>query len=211
LATPAINEIAVYLNTLDVPIPIFSATAFDRSRCERAFMSGCGAAGGKAESLTQAVFELGQSQAVLNLGRISGMRNIQASTDPSQMTDFSDAALYYGYVENHERLAWYIAGRQRTAWEEVPSLDSAEVAREYETISNLLRGLRLQPIVFDLRGDWWPEMSVTKVLLPQLTQAGVPSHPYLGHPRFYELVHRLGVADRPLSFSDLNPDPVPFS
>ncbi len=211
LSTPIVKEVEVYVSTLDVPIPIFSAIAFNRSRRERAFMSGCGAASGKTQALAQALFELGQSQAVLNLGQLAGMRNIEASTDPSQMTDFSDAALYYGYAENLPRLSWYTAGQQVMPWDAVPTFSSQGVKEEYKSMTELLRALGLRLIVVDLGGNWWPDVFVTKVLLPQLTQAGVPSHPYLGHPRFYELARRLGVADRTLEYLDLNPDPVPFS
>jgi thiazole/oxazole-forming peptide maturase SagD family component len=159
LSTPVVKEVGGYL-TLDVPVPIFSTIAFDGSRRERTFMSGCGAAGGKTEALAQALFELGQSQAVLNLGQIAGMRNIEPSTDPSQMTDFSDSALYYGYAENIGRLAWYISGQQVMPWGEVPSLSTSLSApgsgQEYESVIELLRATDLRPIVLDLRGGWWP-------------------------------------------------------
>jgi ribosomal protein S12 methylthiotransferase accessory factor len=211
LSTPHVDGVDVYVNTLDVPIPIFSAIAINRSRRERTFMSGCGAASGKGQALAQALFELGQSQAVLNLGQLAGMRNIEASTAPSQMTDFSDATLYYGYAENRPRLAWFTAGQREIPWAAVPTATYQGLGEEYDSTTDLLRALGLRPIVVDLGGDWSPAGFVTKVLLPQLTQAGVPSHPYLGHPRFYELARRLGAAGRPLEYADLNPDPVPFS
>jgi ribosomal protein S12 methylthiotransferase accessory factor len=69
----------------------------------------------------------------------------------------------------------------------------------------------LNPIVFDFDSACSQGVSVTKIFLPQLSQACPPLNPTLGHPRFYELPYRLGRARARLTFSDLNRDPIPFA
>jgi ribosomal protein S12 methylthiotransferase accessory factor len=81
---------------------------------------------------------------------------------------------------------------------------------QYHAVMDLLRATGIHPILLEFSIPSWPGMCVTKVFMPQLTQAHIPSHPCLGHPRYYEVPHRLGLSERPLGFEDLNPDPLPF-
>jgi ribosomal protein S12 methylthiotransferase accessory factor len=126
------------------------------------------------------------------------------------MTEFFDAILYYGYAENLHRISWYTEDQQVMPWAMVPTSLFTDVAEEYDAAIEWLRQTVLRPIVLDVSGACWPGASVVKVFVPQLTQASVPSHPYLGHPRYYEVPRQLGMTDRRLNFADLNPDPVPL-
>lgn len=210
MSTPYIQGAQVFLTTLDMPVPSLTAVAIDRSRQERALMVGGGTGSGRERALAQALFELGQTRTALKFYEPIGGKNIRPNSDASEMTDFIDATVYFGYADNLSRLSWYTAGERVVRWETVPTFSYNDVTESYEATLDWLRAARLRPIVVDFSGGCWPDMSVTKVLVPQLTQAGVPSHPYLGHSRFYELPQQLGFADRPLEFRDLNPDPLPL-
>lgn len=210
MSTPCIDGVHVYLDTLDIPIPIFTAIAIDRCRCEHAFLGGGGASSRREHALVQALFELGQSRNALKFYKPRGIKNIQANSSLSEITEFFDAAIYYGYTDNLPRLSWYTVGERVVPWEVVPTYCFNDVAEEYEAAMNWLRAAQLRPILLDFSGACWPGVSVTKVFVPQLTQACIPSHPYLGHPRFYKLPQQLGTTDRTLEFRDLNPDPIPF-
>jgi ribosomal protein S12 methylthiotransferase accessory factor len=208
MTTPALDDIAVFLNTLDVDIPVFTVTAQDTTRADRLFLGAGGAWASRDRAFAQALFELGQSRAVLNAYR-PGAGAIRPDSCPAEMQDFLDGAVYFGFPENHDRLAWYRSG-PAIQWNDVPSLDSAGDATEYEQALAWLRTSGLDPIVIDMDGACWPGASVVRVIIPQLTAACVAAHPFLGHPRYYELPRRLGVADRRLEFNDLNTDPIPF-
>lgn len=210
ISTPCIDGVRIYLDTLDIPIPIFNAIAIDRCRREHAFLGGGGASCRRERALVQALFEVGQSRTALKFIKPIGMKHIQPNSKLLEITEFFEAALYYGYSDNLPRLSWYTAGECIVPWEDVPTFCFKDVAEEYEAAMNWLRATELKPILLDFSGACWPGVSVTKVFVPQLTQACIPSHPYLGHPRFYELPQRLGMADRMLEFRDLNSDPVPF-
>jgi ribosomal protein S12 methylthiotransferase accessory factor len=208
ISTPSIDGIRVYLNTVDVPIPVFTVVAFDESRRERVFLGGGGAWSTRDRALAQALFELGQARAVLNSYK-PGAKQIQADSSTTEMNDFLDGSVFFGFPENLARLSWYTAGGAMR-WADTPELDFADPAAEYDCVLAWLRQAGLTPIVLDFDAACWPGISVVRVLVPQLTLACVGAYPYLGHRRYYESMQRLGFADRRLEFSELNADPIPF-
>jgi ribosomal protein S12 methylthiotransferase accessory factor len=211
MSTPyLIQGVQIFLNTLDTPIPALTAMVVDRSRQERAFQGGSGASSQREWALAQALFEIGQSQTAFRLDDPFGRPPVHADSDVSELTAFFDAPLYFGHASNLPQLSWYTASERVVPWEAVPTFRFDNEAEEYEATMDWLRAAGIRPIVLDFNGACWPGMSVTKVLVPQPTQACIPSHPFLGHPRFYELPQRMGMADRVLEFRDLNPDPIPF-
>jgi ribosomal protein S12 methylthiotransferase accessory factor len=206
--TGGIGEIEVYLNAADVPVPVFTTLAVDATRRKRSLLGGGGAGPSKVRALSQAVLELGQSRTSLKYYQAMGYKNITAASAVSEMTDFFDAAIFYGFDENRHRLDWYRGTDATIAWVDIRDDEAADGAHEYEATLAWMAAAGMSPIMFDFGGACWSGVSVTKVFIPQLTQACVPSHPYLGHPRFYQPWPALGA--RPLAFQDLNQDPVPF-
>jgi ribosomal protein S12 methylthiotransferase accessory factor len=208
IVTPSLDDIQVYLNTLDVPLPIFTVVARDQTRPERMFLGGGGAWCDRDRALAQALFELGQTRAVLNAYK-PGFKHIGPDSSTNEMTDFLDGAVYFGYPANLPRLAWYTSGAA-IAWQDVPSLVFDDENAEYSGMLEWLRTSGLNPLVIDMDGACWPCVSVVRVIVPELTGACVAAHPYLGHPRYYDLPYQRGAADHRLTFGELNPDPIPF-
>jgi ribosomal protein S12 methylthiotransferase accessory factor len=200
LETPAVTPMAVYLNTFDIPIPVLAAISFVTARQERTLLSGGGAWSDRRTALRQAVFELGQAQAALRAYQPTGSGTIERETPASQMHDFFDVALYYGFPENHPRLSWYLHDGGVVEWDAVPTRSFADLTEEYDAFLGLLSEYDLDPVVIDLDEACPDDVSLTKVIVPELTQAFIPSHPYLGHPRFARL-----------PYGELSADPVPFS
>ncbi|MBW7886080.1 MAG: YcaO-like family protein [Caldilineaceae bacterium] len=210
MATPFIDGVKVYLNTLDIPVPVLTAIAVDKNRAARAFLGGGGAWSGRERALSQALFELGQSRTALKFYAPMGLKDIRADSTVEEMTDFFDAAVYFGYADNLPRLSWYTADRSSVPWESVPSLQFKDEEDEYRVLMRMMGSAGFTPILFDFSGACWPGVSVTKLFIPELTQACIPSTPYLGHPRFAHVPKALGLRDRTLAFADFTPDPVPF-
>jgi ribosomal protein S12 methylthiotransferase accessory factor len=208
IITPSLDGIEVFLNTLDVPIPIFTVTSRDHARSERMFLGGGGAWSNRDRALAQALFELGQTRAVLNSYK-PGFKHIRADSKITEMTDFLDGAVYFGYPENQPRLSWYFSGPD-IGWDDVPSVNFADEDAEYDWVIEWLKANSLNPIVINMNNDCWPDVSVMRIIVPELTPACVAAHAYLGHPRYYELPRQLGVSDHRLTFGELNPDPIPF-
>lgn len=207
-STPDIPEVEVYLNHTDLPVPVFTTLAVDRSRTRRALLGGGGAGSTRLRALMQSLFELGQTRISLKFYRAIGLKDIGVNSSVSEMTDFFDTAIYYGHVENLHKLDWYRGTAETIPWSEIPDHPAVDLDQAYEAALRWADDARLTPLVFDFSGACWPGVSVIKVLVPQLTQACVPSHPYLGHPR---LLHPPSLLeDRLLTYEDLNPNPVPF-
>jgi ribosomal protein S12 methylthiotransferase accessory factor len=208
--TPHINVEILHL-TLDSPIPALAAVGIDRSRKERAFLGGTGASQKPAEALAQALFELGQSQTGFHFEDPFGRNPIHADTDLADVVAFFDAPLYYGHACNLPRTYWFSAGQAEIAWEDVPRLQGTNEPLAFQEMLDWLRLSRFNPIVFDFGDACPPGMAITKVYIPELTQACPPRNPMLGHPRFYQLPFELGLTNRRLSYDDLNSDPIPFA
>lgn len=205
-----VTGVEVLLNTLDVNIPVFSVLAFDESRGEKSFLSGGGAWGTRTRALGQAIYELGQCRNILKFHHPLPGKHIRPESPRSELTEFFDAVVYYGYGENRPLLEEFRRGGSSITWEDVPDHPFDDPHAELEAMVERLRACGVTPLIFDLGGAAWPGVHVIKTLLPQLTQAGVPSTPFLGHPRYYDLPKQLGRADRVLTYEDLNHAPVPL-
>jgi ribosomal protein S12 methylthiotransferase accessory factor len=209
VTTPFMSPVEVFLNTVDLPLPVFTVVAFDRSRHAHAFLAGGGGWGTKERALLQALGEIGQMRAGFRLAR-DAWAHIRPDSSLSELSDFFYAPVYYGYAENLPRLAWYTSGSDKVAWEAVPSMPELDEDEQYSSVMELLRAAGIRPILLEFPASGSSDMWVTKVYMPQLTQAHIPSHPCLGHPRYYEVPQRIGLSDRRLGFEDINPDPLPF-
>jgi ribosomal protein S12 methylthiotransferase accessory factor len=207
-STPHIPTVEVYLNRTDLPVSVFTTLAIDRSRDRRSLLGGGGAGAGRSVALKQALFELGQSRTSLKFYRRLGYKDIRPDSARSDMTDFFDAVIYYGFPENHARLEWYRSPEPSMTWREVPERRFDTERDAYDDLLAAVASAGLTPLRFDFGGACWPGVSVIKVFVPQLTQACVPSHPYLGHPRFHDPLP--GLSDGACAYADLNHDPVPF-
>jgi ribosomal protein S12 methylthiotransferase accessory factor len=206
-STPDIPEVEIYLNDTDLPVPVFTALAVDRSRTRRALLGGGGADLVRLRALLQALFELGQTRTSLKYYQSIGLKSIRADSTVSEMTDFFDSAIYYGYAENLHHLDWYRETSETIDWTDVPDHPWVGPDEAYETLLGWIKDAGITPISFDFSGACWSGVSLTKVLVPELTQACVPSHPYLGHPRFFDLPF---TGDLARTYEDLNVNPVPF-
>lgn len=201
-SSPNLAPITVYLNTLDVPIPVFTAVSLDTHRRTHGFVGAGGAWADRDRALVQTLFELGQTRGVLT-SCASAEGQIHADSSTGEMRQFLDGALYFGHEENRERLDWYLSEGGSIEWDAIPGLGSS-------ADTGWLRAAGLAPVVIDLDGACWPGVHVVRVIVPQLTAACVAAHPYLGHSRYYTMPIRQGLTSRPLTFDDLNPDPIPF-
>lgn len=203
-------DVEVFDLTLDSPIPVLAVIGIDRSRRERAFVGGTGAGARRGEALGQALFELGQCQTGFHFEDPFGRNPIHADTELVDVVEFFDAPLFYGHAGNLPRTRWFMSSTKRVGWPEIATYDGGD-DQAHPAMLDWLRQKNFNPIVFDFGDACPPGMSLTKVFVPELTQACPPRDPMLGHPRFLELAQTLGLSERKLSFADLKTDPIPFA
>ncbi|MEJ3748447.1 YcaO-like family protein [Actinomycetes bacterium KLBMP 9797] len=197
------------------------------------------AAGGGADTSTErcllkSLGEYGQSSVTLRFGLMSPDRRVgeavarifdmTADADLQKIELFFQLLGYYGHVENHGKLQWYLHGgatiqlselRGRTDTTGVLGDDHAPAAAKLPHLVRLLHGRGIDPIVFDFTPPGLASLRVVKVYMPEFTMPFLPSRPVLGHPRFAEARRMLGAADAPppsgVSFVDgLVRDPLPY-
>jgi ribosomal protein S12 methylthiotransferase accessory factor len=209
MSTPHIAPVRLLLNNLDVPIPVFTAVTMDDARDRLCLLAGGGSWSNRDRALTQALFEIGQMRTGFTVFS-ENWSGIKPDTPPSELTDFFHASVVYGYRENLSRLRWYLEDGDAISWDEVPSHVFDHEDEEFEWIMEWMKQAGMNPILFDFGSACWPGVHVTKVLVPELVQAFVPSWPYFGHPRFYEVPRATGRSARRLELADLNADPLPF-
>jgi ribosomal protein S12 methylthiotransferase accessory factor len=154
------------------------------------------------------LFELGQTRTSLKYYQPVGFKEIRADSSVREMTDFFDTAMFYGFRQNLPLLDWYRDTDDVVAWEDVADHSNLDPEETHRLVLAWLSAKKMTPIAFEFTGAAWPGVFVTKVFVPQLTQACLPSHPYLGHPRFYHLPFPAPSQER--TFESLNTDPVPF-
>ncbi len=210
MSTPHVS-VDIFQLTLDSPIPVLAAVAVDRSRIDRAFLGGTGAAHRREEALGQALFELGQCQTGFHFEDPFGRNPILPDAELVDVVEFFDAPLYYGHPSNLPRTYWFTEGPGRDLWTDVPTAETDDEESAYEEMLSWLDRSGFRPVTFDFSGACPPGMSITKIYIPEMTHACPPRNPMLGHPRFRQLPLALGLADRLLSFVDLNTDPIPFA
>jgi ribosomal protein S12 methylthiotransferase accessory factor len=205
-----LDRIRVFLNTLDVPIPVITVMSVDESREAFGFSGGGGAWSTRTRALAQALFEVAQCRAVLRTVELEGPPKIQPWTTPAGMRDFLDATVFYGYRVNHHLLDWYQRGDE-IDWSDVPSLRFTTIDEEWRAICAWLSRSRLDPVVVDLRSASSSAAAVVKVIVPGLTGAWVPADPLLGHPRYREVPSQMGLASSNLEYNAFNQLPLPFA
>jgi ribosomal protein S12 methylthiotransferase accessory factor len=212
LRVAGLDEVHVLLNTVDVPIPVLTAIALDHSKTQKAYLGGGGAWSTKDRALIQTIFELGQCRNTLKYHKPVQGKHIRHDSPLHELSDFFDSVIYYGYEQNIGKLDWYLMGGAEMEWSEVVDnpWGRAQGGEELANAISLCERAGLSPIVFDMSGACWDGVHVQKVLIPELTHAGVPATPFLGHPRFLTVPRAMGLTDRVLTFNELNPDPVPL-
>jgi ribosomal protein S12 methylthiotransferase accessory factor len=204
-------QVVVLDLSLDCPIPVLATITYDRSRRERSFLGGTGASSRRRQALAQALFELGQCQTAFRFEDPFGRLPITAETDVSELRDFFDAPLFYGHQRNLPRTSWFSSSTALTQWADIPNFDFLDTTEELAWATTWLGNLAWRPIIFDFDTASSSIGALTKVFVPQLSQACPPLNPMLGHPRFYEIAKRLGIDAGAKSPADLNPDPAPFA
>lgn len=205
--TPSLPEPLVLHSTIDIPIPVFTALSADVTLHERALVAGGGASLDVRTAILKAYFELGQTRTALRFLPEAGI-SVHADSDATDLTDFFDAVVYYGYRQNLTKLSWYTGSDERVEWSDLVSESRSGLfddALEYREVVDRLTRAGCTPIAVAL-DDGLQSGFITKVIIPQLTQAGTPGAPFLGHPRFRLFVPR----DESGNGIHLNEDPVPF-
>jgi ribosomal protein S12 methylthiotransferase accessory factor len=130
-----------------------------------------------------------------------------------EIRTFDGHTVYYAHQKRASRAAFLDASAERRDVREVPPLEGQNVLEQIEAICSRLRRHEAAAYAVDVTS---PEVAVAGLrvvhaVAPELCQLDVVEGArFLGGRRMYEAAFQVGLAPRPLTPLDLNPDPHPF-
>lgn len=133
--------------------------------------------------------------------------------DRRKIVAFEDHVLYHAYPARAGLDDFLAASPRRVRVGDVAPVAGRNVTENVRTIVARLASEGVDTYVVDTA----PEdlraagLHAVTVICPQLCRLDVPyDHRYFGGARLYDAAFRAGVADRPFTRDDLNPEPHPF-
>lgn len=215
------GDVNFWLHDVGFPnIPCISVTQLVPYYKKFAYQAGSAASLDGEEAFIQALMEYGQSELQLKCAMLAPQRQftkgVQAVFDAppnkslAEMRTFLETIGYYGHAEHVGRLKDFFRGDDTVDLLELPKAKFKRSEEQLEYLKEILQQYNIDPIVIDCTHGQMSQVKVVKVFIPELVQPHISAYPYLGNPRIYELPMKMGLRDKPLTFEDLKPGPVPF-
>ena len=201
-------------------LPCMSATQLVPYYRKFAYQAGAAVALDGEEAFTQALLEYGQSELQLKCAMLAPQRQLRSGVEVlfdappdkplAEMRTFLETIGYYGHAENSGRLKEFFHSDDTVGLSELPKVKLKDSERQLGYLKEILQQYNIDPIIIDCTHEQMSQVKVIKVFIPELVQPHVSAYPYLGHPRIYELPVKMGLRDKPLTFKEIKPGPVPF-
>ena len=215
------GDVDFWLHDVDFPkFPCISATQLVPYYKKFAYQSGSAAALDGEEAFVKALTEYGQSELQLKSAMLAPQRQFtrgvkeifDAPPDKplAEMRTFLETIGYYGHAEHIGRLKDFFRSDDIVPLAELPKIKFKYSEEHLEYLKDTLRQYNIDPIIVDCTHRQMSQVKVVKVFIPELIQPHISAYPYLGHPRIYELPMKMGLRDKPLTFKELKPGPIPF-
>lgn len=217
------GDVSFWLHDIGFPeLPCISAVQHLPDYKKFAYQAGAAAALDGEEAFIQAFLEYGQSEMQLKSAIVAPQRQFQdgirllfdvpPDKPLAEMRTFLETTGYYGNIENAARLKPFFQSDDTVALSELPKVKfkDSDSEEQLEYLKTVLQKYNIDPIVIDCTHERMSQVRVVKVFIPELVQPHIGAYPYLGHRRIYELPVEMGLRDKPLTFEELKPGPVPF-
>jgi len=210
-----------YLHPLEFPeIKVLTAIEYHDYFTRYKYYAGGGVSHDIEECLLSAVGEFGQAMVPLGIslaapgwglsGAMDRLFGVGRDAKQEDLNVFIKILSYYGYKENFERLRWYVDTEEEVNLSEIERVHLPTLDDRWDYTLAALEQHGMDPIVFDFTPPQFKTVKLMKTVITQLSAPFLPSLPMLGNPRYYSLGHELGVHPSPLSYADINPDPMPY-
>jgi len=222
-------NVELFHQSVDVDeLSVITAVAWDDDLDEWSYFAGGGVGFHIEEAIRSALAELVQSERMIRIPTLApnwdvswGIRRMfgsAADLEPEQFSNFIQVVPYYGHRQNREKLDWYFCRDDQPTVPlsalshagDAPATGGATGAVEYAAALELCRRHGLRPIAFDFTPRMFSNISLVKVVIPELVPAFAPNAPLLGHRRYREVPQRLGYRDGDMHPSEFTRDPLPY-
>jgi ribosomal protein S12 methylthiotransferase accessory factor len=179
-------EIRFHDITVDGDVPVVSVTCIERTGRPCFFLLGAAAGLDTLTAARKALVEAGQGRPFIKL-----LANLSpAPSEGDEFRDFDSNLRFYAEPANARYIEWFLskAGVPGRYFPEICGVKDA--AGLLHVLLDRCSTMELTPIAFDLTT---PEMRdcglfACRVFVPELVPLGVPSAPFLGHPRLARFV-----------------------
>ena len=211
-----------YLHQLDMPdLYTVSTVEIVDHMNQYGYYAGGAAASDIDEAIEAALVEYGQAEAQLKLASLAPDRMAATGAryffwaEPDkpvhEMSSFLEHLGYYGHPVNWPALKWFHEEGGTIPLSSLPEpVAYRDSAHKLEVLASKLGRYGIDPIVIDQSPPQMRQLAAVKVIIPELAHPHVSSKPYLGNPRIYEMRMRVGLSDRPMTYDEIQPGPVPF-
>jgi ribosomal protein S12 methylthiotransferase accessory factor len=193
--------------TVDGDVPVVGVTCIERTGRRCFFLLSAACALDVSTAARKALLEVGQGRPFVK--SLAGKS--EAAQEGAVFNDFDSNVRFYGDPSNSRYAEWFV---QNTSLSTRPVATVPGAQRPEEGLRVLLdrcATMGFTPIAFDMTT---PEMQdsglfACKVFVPQLVPLGVPSAPFLGHPRLARFTASRSTESAALAIPDWVPHPFP--
>ena len=215
------GEIQFYLHNLDLHgYPVITATERDHWLRRYSYFAGGGVSDDTEESMLSALTEYAQAERSLRISlatpdwefteAFGRQFAIEQEATAHDFSNYIQVIPYYGFEENRPRVSWFYDGGAEVPLSELPQCREHDPDGRWNALMRLLDERRWDPVVFDFSLPQFRHTSLMKVVMPELTPPYPPSSPGLGNPRYRTVPFESGRRDHPLTFAELNNEPLPY-
>jgi ribosomal protein S12 methylthiotransferase accessory factor len=215
------GEIGLYHHAIDYPeVPVVTAIQHADWLHKYSYYAGGGGDIDIEATLLKALNEFAQSERTIKVSQFAPDRMFSQGAgqifdmgpdDPiEKITLFFKVISYYGHTKNMRKLDWYINSGETVQLSELPRSRETTIEGKMRELSQVLQRHGIDPIVFDVTPGPLKQVKVIKTFMPEFSHPFIMSKPLLNHPRFREAPVLLGLRDEPLTFDELNQDPLPY-
>jgi ribosomal protein S12 methylthiotransferase accessory factor len=200
-------EIRCHDLTIDGEVPVAGVTCIERTGRPCFFLLSAACAPDMWTAASKALVEAGQGRPFIK----SMAGNSAVAIEETGFNDFDSNVRFYGEPSNAQYAEWFIQNPNISARN---SVDAPEIKTPVESLRILLGRcltMGINPIAFDLST---PEIHdaglfACRLFAPELAPLGIPSAPFLGHPRLARFVASSRAAGTAPKIPDWVPHPFP--
>jgi len=214
------EKINFYYHSMDIKeVSVITAIEIDKWFKKYAYYPGGGADINIESSLMKSLAEYTQAERNLKLAllipqrrystAVSRMFEVPEDVPIEKLNIFFKVVSLYGYKKNLDKLKWYLEGEE-IPLDSIKSNDIKNPEERYKFILKVMERYKIDPIFFDFTPKFFKKIKLIKICIPELALPHLPSYPYFGHPRYYEIPKKLGYTNKRLTFKDLMKEPLPY-
>lgn len=200
-------EIRLHDLTVDGEVPVAGATCIERTGRPCFFLLSAGCALDISTAASKALVEAGQGRPFIK----SMAGNSPVPTEDAGFNDFDSNVRFFGEPSNAKYAEWFVQNPNLSARNVTTPLQAKTPVESLSILLDRCADMGITPIAFNLTT---PELHDTglfacRVFAPELAPLGIPSAPFLGHPRLARFIASSKAARIAATVPDWVPHPFP--